>query len=141
MDKVGTMCLLIAAMLLSAMSILNTPESAEGFRLFLLISPIALVFYLLGYMLKDKMKSWTETSFILEVTTIMLLPLLLVMSNIFPPVTMYLNQYGNPLAFVSMSILGIFAIMVLSQLLRGSKLLKFCGVNSLIIFVWQVYNG
>ena len=52
-------------------------------------------------------------------------------------VTMYNNQYGNFILFIIGAFSGIAAILIISDKLKNSVFLNWCGVNSIIIYVWN----
>jgi len=50
---------------------------------------------------------------------------------------MYNNNYGNIFLFFISSFCGIATVWFVSDLLRNSKALIWCGKNSIVIYVWQ----
>lgn len=109
--------------------------------LYLNVVPIAFFFYMIGYTIKNNYeKLWMR----LFKNTVVEICLMLIMVGILfacalsnTSVTMYNNQYGNFILFIIGAFSGIAAILIISDKLKNSVFLNWCGVNSIIIYVWN----
>lgn len=106
------------------------PAGIKG-TLYVAVTPIALGFYILGFLLHDKglleQKRWF-IDFILFV-------FLCIIGMLNGRVLMYENQYGNKCLFLLTSICGFFLVNDISSMLKNSRILSWIGRNSIIIYV------
>ncbi|MCI8376151.1 MAG: acyltransferase [Lachnospiraceae bacterium] len=68
--------------------------------------------------------------------------LTIILSAYNTPIFMYMNQYGNKIAFILIGLLGIIAFVDLSFVFKESVFLNFIGKNTMIIYVthFSVYR-
>ena len=108
---------------------------------YLNVTPMALMFYSSGFALKPVLVKENiggrESLFGKLVIIISTSCLLVVVALHNSSVTMYNNNYGNIFLFLISSFCGIAAVWFVSDLLRNSKALIWCGKNSIVIYVWQ----
>lgn len=52
-------------------------------------------------------------------------------------VTMYNNGYGNFELFIIGAFSGIITVWNIAEILQSNRALSWCGINSIIIYVWQ----
>lgn len=109
--------------------------------MYLNVVPMALFFFFLGYVVRKTLTVQWEEKFkenrnkyavLLVAGTVCCLSAL---GN--KNVTMYNNNYGNFLLFASGSISGILAVWCLADILKENRFLRWCGLNSIVIYVWQ----
>ena len=111
------------------------------------IVPMAVIFMLFGYLLQTSkiISKKINLFWLISLTVIMIL--LTTFFSINNPVSYVLmaeNRYGNILYFLLGASSGIIACLLLSLAIdhyfsRFSKLMKFVGVNTMIIFITQRY--
>lgn len=72
----------------------------------------------------------------------MSMTLTIILSAYNTPIFMYMNQYGNKIAFILIGLLGIIAFVDLSFVFKESVFLNFIGKNTMIIYVthFSVYR-
>lgn len=106
--------------------------------IYLHVLPFAFLFYLLGVLVKNKynrLELGTGETVVLSIifggTTFLL-------SHINTPVTMYNNSYGNVCYFTATALLGSASVLLLSKKVN-SNILRWCGVNSIVIYVLQFH--
>lgn len=113
------------------------PSKVDGVPLHLDILPMGFLFFLLGYYFSNLIKSKALKNYDLNGGFLMLIPILMIISNLNLPVTMYNNEYGNLLLFGISSLLGIYLTHILGWHLKDNLYLEFLGKNSVIIYVLQ----
>ena len=99
------------------------------------ILPMALLFYLIGYLAKfffAERKSQYEKT---EKYWICLVPVIVICSYWNAPVNMYLSKYGNLILFFAGAFCGIFMTFSLVRGIKENKLLILFGQNSIIVYV------
>ncbi|MCT4589185.1 MAG: acyltransferase family protein [Carboxylicivirga sp.] len=95
-------------------------------------SLVLIVFYHLGYLLNYKKSNVRFKLFALILTS----TLWLVIIQINGPVTVYMGEYGNnPISFISGAILGIFLLVIISQIVLRMPIIKLLGRNTLLIYI------
>lgn len=108
---------------------------------YLNVTPMALLFYSSGFALKPVLVNKNigrRVSLFGKLLTIILTSYLVTVVALHnSSVTMYNNSYGNILLFLISSFCGIAVVWLVSDLLRNSKALIWCGKNSIVIYVWQ----
>lgn len=113
-----------------------TFNGAPGFPLFINVLPMAFLYYLIGYYLKG-IKDMPIRTVGLRGYSFIFVPVLVLISGLNTPVTMYNNVYGNLILFGIGSLSGIYFTWVLGGYLKSSLFLKFMGQNSIIVYVFQ----
>lgn len=105
------------------------------------VVPMAMFFYVLGFTLKPfLLKHWNQffSNTAKKVTMLIIMLVTLgVCSRLNSSVTMYNNGYGNCALFLLGCFSGIFAVWIAAGLFENNSFLKWCGMNSIIIYVWQ----
>lgn len=102
--------------------------------LYLHVVPQGMLFYAFGYWIKT-IKLKDKEYFDLKGWYLISVPILVIIALINTPVVMYENEYGNILMFYVSSIVGIYLILISSEVNKGNRILKYCGFNSIIIYV------
>lgn len=103
---------------------------------YLNVVPMAFLFYFGGYLSKTVMTKEVTTRSLISLAGSSLL-VLVVFSQMNSSVTMYNNNYGNVVFFFVSSAAGITLVWCLAGILKKSKVLRWFGVNSIIVYVWQ----
>ena len=108
---------------------------------YLNVTPMALMFYLSGFALNPVLVNenisgrWSLFGKIVTIAITSCLVAVVALHN--SSVTMYNNGYGNIFLFFISRFCGIAEVWFVSDLLRNSKVLIWCGKNSIVIYVWQ----
>ena len=133
--KVVTM---IIAMSLSVILILNHVDSEIIPVDWLIKSTVAVPFYFGGSFFKERvLKVSNEQRIYDNMLLILLLPIIVIVSQINSPVLMYKNEYGMiPLFFIT-SVLGIVLVVELSKRLVNMPVLIEFGKLSIAVYVWN----
>lgn len=133
--KVVTM---IIAMSLSVILILNHVTSEITPVDWLIKSAVALPFYFGGSFFKERVlrinhqQRRADNMFL-----ILLLPIIVILSQINSPVLMYKNEYGIMPLFFLTSVLGIMLVVELSKRLVNMPVLLEFGKLSIAVYVWN----
>lgn len=101
--------------------------------LYLEIIPMALLFYISGYLLKSVLER--ERSEKVMQWWFLAMPITVICSSWNTPVTMYNNGYGNTFLFVLGAASGIYMVCGLAKGLKKNIILSWIGKNSVIIYV------
>lgn len=106
------------------------------------IIPMALLFYLIGHMLKNIIDN-EEIKKKEKGVWVMALPAIAIASYHNIPIEMHKNQYGNAFLFIITSILGIWFICRISQGLQDNIILNWFGRNSIIVYTlhWVLFSA
>ena len=107
--------------------------------LFANVVPFAFLFYLIGFVFKKyclSIQYWNK--WLLLVLSLACLGLAFYVSQQNSPVTMYNNNYGKFPLFLITSLFGSLGVLFISNLIN-IKPLRWCGVNSIIIYVTQFH--
>lgn len=97
----------------------------------------ALFFGLLGYASRPLLDKYNNSESKYKGFGWLSLLLVALLSTLNDPVGMYINQYGDKILFMLISLLGIYSILDISVSLRNTSFLQWCGRMSIIIYVWQ----
>lgn len=111
-----------------------TPTGIKG-PLYIAVTPVALGFYTLGFLLKQK-GALKKKSVLVEVVLFMSVCIIGILNG---RVLMYENQYGNPVLFLMTSIAGFYLVNDISYYLKNQRLLSWIGKNSVIIYVLHFF--
>lgn len=129
-------CLLIIAII--PISLFANRFSYTGFFRYLQIVPTAMLFYLLGNIMKPYIiRIEQKKTVCVSIFAILSLCFCFFISAINTPVMMYANTYGNYLLFILCSMSGIFFSIYFSMFIKGAKLLVYIGKKSIAFYVWQ----
>lgn len=133
--KVVTM---IIAMSLSVILILNHVDSEIIPVDWLIKSTVAVPFYFGGSFFKERvLKVSNEQRIYDNMLLILLLPIIVILSQINTPVMMYENEYGIMPLFFLTSVLGIMLVVELSKRLVNMPVLLEFGKLSIAVYVWN----
>lgn len=133
--KVVTM---IIAMSLSVILILNHVDSEIIPVDWLIKSTVAVPFYFGGSFFKKRvLKVSNEQRIYDNMLLILLLPIIVILSQINTPVMMYENEYGIMPLFFLTSVLGIMLVVELSKRLVNMPVLLEFGKLSIAVYVWN----
>lgn len=97
------------------------------------VAPTAIVFYGIGFIVKEKKVALIKSVYIRLLVICCCLPAGFIISQINGSVVMADNVYGNYLYFYIAAILGITNVVILAIFLRKNIVLSYLGQNSLII--------
>lgn len=104
------------------------------------VVPMALFFYLLGFACKNFLTSQLQQICSCKEKSVLLigtLCILMVCALCNSSVTMYNNHYGKFLVFMLGALSGIILIWIIADFGQNNLFLRWCGRNSIIIYVWQ----
>ena len=133
--KVVTM---IIAMSLSVIIILNHVDSVITPVDWLIKSTVAMPFFFGGSFFKERvLKVGNEQRIFDNMFLILLLPIIVILSQINSPVLMYKNEYGICPLFFLTSVLGIMLVVELSKRLVNMPVLIEFGKLSIAVYVWN----
>lgn len=133
--KVVTM---IIAMSLSVILILNHVTSEITPIDWLIKSAVAMPFYFGGSFFKERVLKISNWQRIFDsMFLILLLPIIVILSQINSPVLMYKNEYGICPLFFLTSVLGIMLVVELSKRLVNMPVLIEFGKLSIAVYVWN----
>ena len=104
----------------------------------MLIAPMALLFYMVGYFCKNKVAQLVNYNTMWSgMTLLMVVTLLYFVAQLNAPVLMYKNFYGDLPVFFATTAMGIVATLVIARRMESSKFLSFCGKTSIAFFIWN----
>lgn len=124
----------IIIIILSFLSALFSSIIFKNSTNFIVIIPTSFLFYVIGFVYKDKILSSKLFLFIKE-NLIYIITIFIILALLNAPVLMYINNYGYFLIFILTSILGLFIITFFGKVSEENKMLNFCGQNSVIFYI------
>lgn len=105
------------------------------------VVPMAFFFYLLGFACRGfftaQLKQICDSNGKKVMMLIIALCSLIVCALCNSSVTMYNNNYGLFPIFILGSLSGIVVVWVIADFMQKNMFLKWCGKNSIVIYVWQ----
>lgn len=105
------------------------------------VVPMAFFFYLLGFACRGfftaQLKQICDSNGKEVMMLIIALCSLIVCALCNSSVTMYNNNYGLFPIFILGSLSGIVVVWVIADFMQKNMFLKWCGKNSIVIYVWQ----
>lgn len=133
--KVAT---LIIAISLSVIVIVNHVTSEITPVDWLIKSTVAMPFYFGGSFFKERvLKVDNKQRIASNILLLLLLPIIVILSQINSPVLMYKNEYGIMPLFILTSVLGILFVVELSKRLVNMPILIEFGKLSVAVYVWN----
>lgn len=108
------------------------PERGNFFWAKLNILPTALLFYLIGHLLKRRWISETKYGYI----NLYILLCTVFLSQLNSPVKMYANDYGSLPLFICTSLLGSYFILQVALKLRSTFFI-WLGKMSIVVYIFQ----
>lgn len=137
-NKRITQIIILVAVALSIM--LSFRISVPQVLYWVRIIPTAFLFYLSGYLLKDRVLNYRgEHTSKLGLMILSLTAILYVLSQVNAPIKMYKNEYGIYSLFLITSSIGIFIVLSVCRILWSSRLLIEMGKISIAIYVWNFF--
>lgn len=129
---------MIIAMSLSIILLSNQVTSVIMPVDWLIKSAVALPFYFCGSFFKERvLKVDNQQRIVSNILLILLLPIIVMLSQINSPVLMYKNEYGIIPLFYLTSVLGIMLVIELSKRLVNMPVLLEFGNLSVAVYVWN----
>ena len=99
---------------------------------------VAFLFYISGSFMKERVIEVKEkSSLIKSLLVFLLIPVLIIISQMNSLVLMYKNEYGCFPLFLASSFVGIFIVVELAKRLVNVPFLKEAGKLSIAIYVWN----
>ena len=109
---------------------------------------LALGYFLLGYLLKDKLRAINLLGSKRLIGPIALLVyfviLYVVNTSVVEPLgfDMHCNRFSsNPIWFLCLSLMGIFSVCAFAMSIGRCKTLEYIGASSLIVYIYHGYSG
>lgn len=141
LNQRSTQVMVISLCLATGLSFSYFIDFPDESPFYLNVVPIALMFYVLGYVFKEFLtcdwkryfNSTAKNGCLIIVSGIILV--MCAARN--TSVTMYNNGYGNFALFICGCLSGIVFVWTLAGLMANNRFLIWCGTNSIIIYVWQ----
>lgn len=95
---------------------------------------MAFVFVSLGFLLKNKSKIIKDTSNLtLLIIFTFFFAIIIIASNYNGMIDMDYRQYQNPAIFILIAMVGIYATLIFSKIIKKNRYFQYWGVNTLII--------
>lgn len=133
--KVVTM---IIAISIAVIILLNHVTSVIKPVDWLIKSTVAIPFYFGGSFFKERvLKVDNQQRIVSNILLILLMPIIVILSQINSPVLMYKNEYGIIPLFFLTSVLGIILVVELSKRLVNMPVLIEFGRLSIAVYVWN----
>lgn len=126
--------IIYAALAATTVYLFLIPAGIKG-PLYIAVTPVALGFYTLGFLLKQK-GALKKKSVLVEAVLFVSVCVIGILNG---RVLMYENQYGNPVLFLLTSIAGFYLVNDISYYLKNQRLLSWMGENSIIIYVLHFF--
>ena len=92
---------------------------------------------LLGYIIRPYLDRYNNSAFTIKGSCWLLFLVTIAAVQHTTPVLMYVNDYGNTLVFLLLSLLGIIATFDIACNLKSIKFLTWAGRNSIILYTTQ----
>lgn len=123
-----------AILVVATIYLLFIPTGIKG-PLYIAVTPVALGFYTLGFLLKQK-GALKKKSVLVDAVLLVSVCVIGILNG---RVLMYENQYGYPVLFLLTSIAGFYLVNDISYYLKNQRLLSWMGKNSVIIYVLHFF--
>lgn len=101
------------------------------------VALVGVLFYGTGFLLKNKLNTY-KPQIVDFICMLISLVLLIIFNQLNGRVDMYSSQYNNILLFISNSFLGIYIIIIASKLIKQKRIIKFVGINTIIILALHI---